>query len=112
MTRDTQLNETFAALAHPARRAMLARLARGDATVSELAKPLDMSLPAVSRHIRALEKAGLISQQVEAQFRRCSLKPEALTVAVSWADEQRALWQARFDKIDALIQFDKEDSHE
>ncbi len=107
MQSDTELDETFSALAHPARRAMLARLASGDATVSELAAPLNMSLPAVSKHIKVLERAGLITQRTNAQFRPCSINPEALTQIVSWVEHQRAVWESRFDQMDALLKPEK-----
>lgn len=99
-----QLNETFAALAHPARRAMLARLAEGDATVSELAHPFEMSLPAVSKHIKVLEQAGLISQGKDAQFRPCKLNAAPIQQVVSWAEQYRPIWEARFDQMDAYLQ--------
>ncbi len=107
MPNDTQLDETFSALAHPARRAMLARLASGDATVGELAEPLDMSLPAVSKHIKVLERAGLITQRSDAQFRPCSINPDALTKIVSWVEHQRSVWESRFDQMDAVLKTEK-----
>ena len=107
MQTDSELDQAFSALAHPARRAMLARLARGDATVKELAEPLDMSLPAVSKHIRILERAGLITQRTDAQFRPCSLKAEGLARVASWAEQQRAIWESRFDQMDAVLKREK-----
>ena len=103
MTTDDQLNATFSALAHPARRAILAQLARGDATVNELAAPFEMSLPAVSRHIKVLEQAGLIRQGHTAQFRPCTLALEPIEAIASWAEEQRRIWNARFDQMDACL---------
>ena len=103
MLDDRRLDLLFSALAHPARRAILARLATGEATVNELAAPLDMSLPAVSRHIRVLRSAGLISSGRSAQFRPCRLEPHALEVVATWTDQYRHIWQARFDAMDAAI---------
>ena len=103
MSSSDQLNETFAALAHPARRAMLARLAEGDATVNELAEPFDMSLPAVSKHIKVLERAGLISQGKQAQFRPCTLNPVPLKQVASWAEQYRPIWEARFDQLESVL---------
>ena len=98
------LDKTFAALAHPARRAMLARLAAGDATVNELAEPFDMSLPAVSRHIKVLEQAGLIVRGRNAQYRPCKLNAEPLNAVASWADAYRSIWQARFNRLESVLQ--------
>lgn len=103
MDADAQLDATFAALAHPARRAILAQLAKGDATVNALAEPLSMSLPAVSRHIKVLEQAGLISRGRDAQFRPCSLEPAPLAEAESWTRHYRAIWQARFAKMEDCL---------
>lgn len=103
MTEDDQLDATFAALAHPARRAILARLAQGTATVNTLAEPLEMSLPAVSKHIRVLERAGLISREKNAQFRPCTLETEPLEAVASWTDQYRPIWEARFDAMDTLL---------
>lgn len=97
------LDATFSALAHPARRAILARLAEGEATVKELAEPFAMSLPAVSKHIRVLQKAGLITQGQDAQFRPCSLNPEPLQQVASWAEQYRPIWEARFDAMDTYL---------
>ena len=104
MNATDQLNDTFAALAHPARRAMLARLAEGDATVNELAEPFDMSLPAVSKHIKVLERAGLISQGKHAQYRPCTLNPAPLEQVASWAEQYRPIWEARFDQLESVLQ--------
>lgn len=93
------LDATFAALADPTRRAIVARLATGDATVQELAAPFDISLPAVSRHLKVLEHAGLIKRGRDAQRRPCSLEPEALAAATEWIDHTRRAWEDRFDRL-------------
>lgn len=98
------LSATFAALADPTRRAILARLASGDCAVTELASPFRISLPAVSRHLRVLEQAGLISRSREAQWRPCRLEPARLKEAAEWAERTRAVWQARLDRLDAYLQ--------
>jgi len=98
-----QLGATFAALADPTRRALVATLARGEATVNELAAPFDMSLPAVSKHLKVLERCGLISRGRRAQFRPCRLEPEALDLAVGWIDANRRIWDDRFDKLDGHL---------
>lgn len=103
MTNATQLDATFAALAHPTRRAILARLAQGEATVNTLAEPFEMSLPAVSRHIRVLEDAGLITRGRNAQFRPCQLNAEPLKAVAAWSDQYRPIWEARFDALDAAL---------
>ena len=108
MTDPEQLDATFAALAHPARRAILARLVDGEATVNALAEPFEMSLPAVSKHIRVLEDAGLITRGRDAQFRPCRLNPDALKVVASWADQYRPIWEARFDMMSAALNNMKE----
>jgi DNA-binding transcriptional ArsR family regulator len=97
---DGRLDVTFAALADPTRRAIVARLARGDATVSELAAPFELSLPAISKHLKVLERAGLISRTRHAQFRPCHLEREALDGAQLWIEESRRTWTERFDKLD------------
>jgi DNA-binding transcriptional ArsR family regulator len=97
---DDRLNDTFTALADPTRRAMLARLATGDATVNELAAPFAMSLPAISKHLKVLERSGLISRTRHAQFRPCHLEWAALDSATSWIEENRRIWTERFDKLD------------
>jgi DNA-binding transcriptional ArsR family regulator len=94
------LDATFTALADPTRRAIVARLARGDATVNELAEPFEMSLPAVSKHLKVLERSGLISRSRHAQYRPCHLEREALDVAADWIEENRRMWAERFDKLD------------
>jgi DNA-binding transcriptional ArsR family regulator len=97
------LSTTFAALADPTRRAILARLAAGEASVTELAAPFTMSLPAVSRHLKVLERAGLIARGREAQWRPCRLEPEALRPVDAWLDDYRQLWAARFDRLDRYL---------
>lgn len=98
-----RLSLTFSALADPTRRAILARLARGETTVTELAKPFDMSGPAVSKHLKVLESAGLITRGREAQWRPCKLEPAALKNVDEWLDHYRALWEARFDRLDEYL---------
>ena len=98
-----QLSHTFAALADPTRRAILARLIEGETSVTELAQPFAMSLPAVSKHLKVLEKAGLVSRGREAQWRPCRLDAGPLKDATDWLEPYRALWDARFDRLDALL---------
>ncbi|MBI4261692.1 MAG: winged helix-turn-helix transcriptional regulator [Actinobacteria bacterium] len=93
----------FAALADPTRRAILDRLASGEATVTELAAPFEMSLPAVSKHLKVLERAGLISRSREAQRRPCRLEPVALKEVSDWAEGYRRLWEERFDRLDDYL---------
>jgi len=95
-----QLDATFAALADPTRRAIVARLARSDATVTELAEPFDLSLPAVSKHLKVLEGCGLISRTRQAQFRPCHLEAQTLDAAVDWISEHRRTWTQRLDRLD------------
>lgn len=97
------LDATFAALADPTRRAIVARLATGDATVLELAAPFHMSLPAVSKHLKVLERAGLITRGRDAQRRPCSLRAAALDDVTAWAEHTRGIWQARFDQLDSYL---------
>jgi DNA-binding transcriptional ArsR family regulator len=97
---EDRLDATFTALADPTRRAIVARLARGDATVNELAAPFDMSLPGISKHLKVLERCGLISRTRHAQFRPCHLEGEVLDAAVGWIEENRRIWKERFDKLD------------
>ena len=94
------LDATFTALADPTRRAIVARLAQGDATVNELAAPFDMSLPAISKHLKVLERSGLISRSRHAQFRPCHLEREGLDAVAGWIEENRRTWAERFDKLD------------
>ena len=94
---------TFAALGDPTRRAIVERLAAGDATVLELAAPFDISLPAISRHLKVLEEAGLITRGRDAQRRPCRLRPEALREVVVWAEHTRRAWEERFDRLDEYL---------
>lgn len=103
MTAPDPLSATLSALADPTRRAILARLALGEATVNELAAPLPISLPAVSRHLKVLEGAGLISRGREAQWRPCRLEPQALRPVDDWLAEYRRFWAASFDRMDAYL---------
>lgn len=100
---DERLDAAFAALADPTRRAIVSRLAHGDATVQELAAPFDMSLPGISKHLKVLERGGLISRRRDAQFRPCHLEVAALDGALDWIGEHRRLWDQRFDKLDAHL---------
>lgn len=99
-----RLDATFAALADPTRRAILARLAKGDASVNELAEPFDMSQPAISKHLRVLERAGLISSAQEAQRRPRKLEVTPLAEANAWLEKYREFWEANFQRLDALLQ--------
>ncbi len=112
MTQDRQLDETFAALANGTRRAILARLAKGQASVNELAEPFDMSLPAISKHIKVLENAGLIERGRDAQFRPCNLNAAPLREISNWAEQYRHIWEDRFDRLDAVLQQLKEKTDE
>jgi DNA-binding transcriptional ArsR family regulator len=98
------ISSTFSALADPTRRAILARLALGETNVTELAAPFEMSLPAVSKHLRVLERAGLIARSREAQWRPCKLKPEPLKQAAGWLEEYRQFWEQSFDRLDDYLQ--------
>ena len=98
-----QLSSTFAALADPTRRAILARLASGEASVTELAEPFDMSLPAVSKHLKVLEGAGLIARGRDAQWRPCKLEAGPLKQANEWLEAYRRFWEERFDNLDAYL---------
>jgi len=99
------LDLTFAALADPTRRAMLARLAKGAASISDLGRPFlkKMSLPAITKHVKVLEKAGLITKTREAQWRPCTLNPDALRNVDDWMEQYRALWEEQFDRLDAYL---------
>lgn len=99
-----QLDATFAALADPTRRAILARLAAGEASVNELAQPFDMSQPAISKHLRVLERAGLISRSRDAQRRPCRLDAKPLAEADKWLERYREFWEASFDRLDSLLE--------
>ena len=97
------LTNTFAALADPTRRAILARLASGEASVNELAQPFEISLPAVSRHIKVLERAGLIERGRNAQLRPCRIAPVPLKQATDWLEQYRQYWEQSFDRLDAYL---------
>jgi DNA-binding transcriptional ArsR family regulator len=103
MTPSERLDATFAALADPTRRAILARLASGEASVNELAEPFDMSQPAISKHLKVLERAGLISRSREAQRRPCRIEGEALAEATGWLERYRKVWEGNFRRLDALL---------
>jgi len=98
-----QLSVTFAALADPTRRAILSYLAQGEASVTELAKPFKMSLPAVSKHLKVLERARLVTRGREAQWRPCQLNPEPLKDVDCWLDQYRQFWEASFDRLDDYL---------
>jgi DNA-binding transcriptional ArsR family regulator len=102
MTPD-HLSTTFAALADPTRRAILARLASGEATVTALAEPFDMSLPAISKHLKVLERAGLIARSREAQWRPCRLQPAPLKDVSEWVEHYRGIWERRLDRLDDYL---------
>ncbi len=97
------LSTTFAALADPTRRAILARLVSGGASVTELAEPFDMSLPAISKHLKVLERAGLIARGREAQWRPCRLEAGPLKGVADWAEEFRRFWEGSFDRLDEYL---------
>jgi DNA-binding transcriptional ArsR family regulator len=99
-----QLSATFAALADPTRRAILARLVSGECSVTELAEPFDMSMPAVSKHLRVLERAGLITRGREAQWRPCRIDAGPLKQVSDWAERYRHIWEARLDRLDDYLQ--------
>ena len=101
--RSERLNATFAALADPTRRAILARLTRGEVSVTELAEPFDMSLPAVSKHLKVLERAGLIARGREAQWRPCRLDAGPMKDAAEWLDRYRRFWEESFDRLDVYL---------
>jgi DNA-binding transcriptional ArsR family regulator len=99
-----QLSTTFAALADPTRRAILARLSSGECSVTELAEPFEMSMPAVSKHLRVLERAGLIARGREAQWRPCRIEPAPLKEVAAWAEQYRDIWEKRFDRLEGYLQ--------
>lgn len=108
------LDQIFAALANTTRRAILARLAEGEATVNELAEPFDMSLPAISKHIKVLERAGLITRGKTAQYRPCTINSAPLKEISNWTEQYRHIWETRFDQMDGYINqlTDKEKNNE
>nr|WP_199299479.1 MULTISPECIES: metalloregulator ArsR/SmtB family transcription factor [unclassified Coleofasciculus] len=97
------MSVTFAALADPTRRAILAHLAKGEASVTELAEPFEMSLPAISKHLKVLERAGLIARGREAQWRPCQIKAEPLKDAMDWIEQYRQFWEERLDRLDDYL---------
>src|SRR5829696_84663 len=99
-----QLTTTFAALADPTRRAILARLAAGECSVTELAEPFDMTMPAVSKHLRVLERAGLIARGREAQWRPCRIEAAPLRQVAEWTEQYRRIWETRFDNLELYLQ--------
>ena len=101
---EDRLTETFAALANSTRRAILARLARGAANVNELAEPFDMTLPAISKHLKVLERAGLVVRSQQAQYRPCALDAAPLEEVSTWAEQYRPVWEARFDRMDDYLE--------
>ena len=101
---ETRLDATFAALANSTRRAILARLAEGEANVNQLAEPFRLSLPAISKHIKVLERAGLVMRGQHAQYRPCRIDPTPLEEVSTWADQYRPVWEARFDRMDSHLQ--------
>jgi DNA-binding transcriptional ArsR family regulator len=103
MPSDT-LSRTFSALAHPARRAMLARLSQGEASVQDLARPFKMSAPAITKHLKVLESSGLISRSRNAQWRPCKLEAKPMKEAVDWMEQYRQEWEAKFDRLEAYLQ--------
>jgi DNA-binding transcriptional ArsR family regulator len=105
------LTQTFSALADPTRRAILARLINGEASVTELSKPFDMSMPAVSKHLKVLERAGLIARSREAQWRPCRLEAKPLKQVSDWVEEYRQIWEQRLDRLDAYLQDLKKKEH-
>lgn len=111
MLDEDQLSETFAALANPTRRALLARLAEGEANVTELAEPFDMTLPAISKHLTVLERAGLVRRGRRAQYRPCVLDAAPLAEVSAWAEQYRPIWEARFDRMsDYLTELQSQES--
>ncbi|WP_439498482.1 ArsR/SmtB family transcription factor [Bosea sp. (in: a-proteobacteria)] len=110
MSPSGRLDATFAALADPTRRAILARLALGEASVTELTQPFAMSQPAISKHLKMLERAGLISRGRDAQRRPCRLEPQALAEANRWLESYRQFWEGTFQRLDALLDEMKADA--
>jgi DNA-binding transcriptional ArsR family regulator len=98
------ISNTFSALADPTRRAILARLALGESSVTDLAAPFEMSMPAVSKHLRVLERAGLVERSRDAQFRPCRLRADPLQQAAGWLEQYRRFWEESFDRLDDYLQ--------
>ena len=110
---DASIDHIFAALADPTRRAILERLTQGEATVTELAEPFEMSLPAVSKHLRVLERAGLLMQEKDGRIRRCHLVAQPLQAAADWIEQYRQFWEAQFDSLaDYLAHTPPADAHD
>jgi DNA-binding transcriptional ArsR family regulator len=103
-TKEDRLDETFAALANSTRRAILARLTEGEANVNQLAEPYKLSLPAISKHLKVLERAGLIVRGQRAQYRPCTLDAAPLEEVSTWAEQYRPIWEARFDRMDTYLE--------
>ncbi len=101
--RQDRLSLTFTALSDPTRRAILAKLSRGEATVQELSKPFEISAPAITKHLKVLEKAGLISRGREAQWRPCRIEAQPLNEAMDWIEEHRQIWEERFDRLEEYL---------
>jgi len=101
--REDRLDQTFGALANATRRAILARLARGEASVNELAEPFELTLPAISKHLKVLERAGLVVRSHRAQYRPCALDPAPLEEISTWAEQYRPVWEARLDRMDDYL---------
>ena len=112
MKLNDRLDATFAALADPTRRAILARLAAGEASVNELAAPFDMSQPAISKHLKVLERAGLITRHRDGQRRPCRIDARALAAADGWLDDYRKLWEQNFARLDSLLDQLKREEHD
>jgi len=114
MMQPDQLSATFSALADPTRRAILARLATGETSVSELARPFDMTMPAISKHLKVLEKAGLIARSREAQWRPCRLEAGRLKEISEWVEQYRRYWEESFDRLDEYLKElqSKENDHD
>ena len=100
---ESRLDDTFAALANATRRAILARLAQGEANVNEIAEPFDLTLPAISKHIKVLERAGLVVRGHRAQYRPCALDPAPLQQVSTWAEQYRPVWEARLDRMENYL---------
>ncbi len=107
-----RLSLTFSALADPTRRAILARLSSGETSVTDLARPFDMSLPAITKHLKVLERAGLISRSREAQWRPCKLEAEPLQQAAEWVEHYRRFWEERFDRLEDYLATLQPDPHQ
>jgi len=100
---DDRLDETFAALANSTRRAIIARLADGEAGVNEIAEPFDLTLPAISKHIKVLERAGMVQRSRRGQYRLCALDPAPLEAVSTWAEQYRPIWEARFERMSEYL---------